>query len=250
MRVVVIQEPSAFAEYAATIIEDALSDTATPTLGVATGNTPTDIYRQLASRGSLAPSTEVFGLDEYQGIDSVHSSSFARYILDYVVQPCGLDSAALYLPPSSGTLEEIEDFEALHRQRSPLDIQILGVGRNGHIGFNEPGSSRDSTTRVVTLASETREDNRESFGGDVPETAITQGVATILRARKLLLVARGSSKAQAIAQLVRGEVSDLWPVTYLASHPGLIVLCDESAASLLARNDYSVVDSVGQPGVL
>lgn len=248
MRVVVIPEPSTFAEYGATIIEDALS--ARPTLGVATGNTPTAIYRQLAQRGAVPTNTEIFGLDEYQGLDASHPSSFARYILDHIIEPCGLDPAALFLPPTSGALDEIERFEAVHAQRSPLDIQILGVGRNGHIGFNEPGSSFESLTRVVRLTAETREDNHESFGGDVPQTAVTQGVATILRARTLLLMARGQSKAEAIAQLLRGEVSDLWPVTFLASHPDLIVVCDEAAASLLASEDYSVVNSVGQSSVL
>ena len=250
MRVVVIPESTALAAYGASIIEESLSGAPRPTLGIATGNTPTDIYRQLASRGSVPSNTALFGLDEYRDIDESHPSSFARYILDHVVGPCSLDPAALFMPPSSGKPDEIEQFENLHLQRSPLDIQILGVGRNGHIGFNEPGSPPDSQTRVVTLAPETIEDNRESFGDEVPKTAVTQGVATILRARRLLLVARGKSKAQAIAQLVSGEVSDCWPVTFLASHPDLVVVCDEAAATLLTRERYSVVDGVGQPGVL
>ncbi|MET0829635.1 MAG: glucosamine-6-phosphate deaminase [Microbacterium sp.] len=213
-------------------------------LGLATGSTPLPIYEALPSRlaGHNVSRVRGFALDEYVGIDPAHPQSYRSVISREVVQPLGLDPRRIHCP--NGSLDGIdhagEDFERAITDAGGVDLQILGIGTDGHIGFNEPGSSFASLTRVKTLTQQTREDNARFFDciDDVPRHCITQGLGTILRARHIVLLAFGSGKAEAIAAAVEGPVTASLPGSAIQLHPHTTVIMDEAAASALRFADY------------
>lgn len=197
--------------------------------GFATGRTPLDIYKELGSHGRLS-CAGAFSLDEYLSLEASDPNSFASYVREKIEPALGLPSGFVNVPDGSAenANSECARFEKLIAA-SQIDLQLLGIGRNGHIAFNEPGSSRDSITRVVDLDQTTRLDNGSEFGGLAPERAITQGVATIMRAKRVLVVATGEAKKLPLTHLLTGEVSSEWPITYLREHPDLVVLADQAA---------------------
>ncbi|MFT4234866.1 MAG: glucosamine-6-phosphate deaminase [Microbacterium sp.] len=213
-------------------------------LGLATGSTPLPVYEALVPRLTDVDVSQVrgFALDEYVGIDPGHPQSYRSVITNEVVTPLGLDPARIHTP--NGGVGGIEhaggDYEAAIDEAGGVDLQILGIGSNGHIGFNEPGSSFASSTRIKTLAQRTREDNARFFDSidDVPMHCITQGLGTILRARHLVLLAFGEGKAQAVADAVEGSVTASVPGSAIQLHPHVSVVVDEAAASKLERADY------------
>ncbi len=197
--------------------------------GFATGNTPLKIYDELRRGGPLEMAA-AFALDEYLGLEPQDERSFNWYVRNRVEPALGLPTGSIRCPNGAAEDPELEasQFEA-NIKESPIDLQLLGTGRNGHIAFNEPGSEGDSLTRVVELHEITRVDNGSDFDGLAPEKAITQGIATILRAKKLLLVATGESKSEPIRKLLAGKVDTQWPLTHLVDHPNLVVLVDRAA---------------------
>ncbi|WOF24009.1 glucosamine-6-phosphate deaminase [Microbacterium betulae] len=213
-------------------------------LGLATGSTPLPVYEALRPRlgGVDVSRMRGFALDEYVGLDPSHPQSYRSVIAREVVEPLGLDPARIRTP--DGSLEGIahagEDYEAAIEAAGGVDLQILGIGTDGHIGFNEPGSSFASLTRVKTLTRQTREDNARFFDriDDVPMHCITQGLGTILRARHLVLLAFGAGKAEAVAGAVEGPVTASLPGSAIQLHPHVTVLVDEDAASGLRDADY------------
>ncbi len=213
-------------------------------LGLATGSTPLPVYEALRSRLDGVDVSQVrgFALDEYVGIDPAHPESYRSVITKEVVEPLGLDPARIQTP--NGALETIahagDDYERAIAAAGGIDLQILGIGTSGHIGFNEPGSSFASRTRVKTLIEQTREDNARFFDSvdDVPMHCITQGLGTILDARHLFLLAFGEGKAEAIAGAVEGPVSSALPGSAIQLHPHVTVVIDEAAASRLEHADY------------
>lgn len=213
-------------------------------LGLATGSTPLPVYEALAPRLAGVDVSRVrgFALDEYVGIDPRHPESYRNVILREVVEPLGLDPALIRTP--DGSLDGIEhagdDYEAAIRAAGGIALQILGIGTDGHIGFNEPGSSFASLTRVKTLTAQTREDNARFFDSidQVPMHCITQGLGTIRRARHLVLLAFGEGKAAAVAGAVEGPVSASLPGSAIQLHPHATVVVDEAAASRLEHADY------------
>lgn len=213
-------------------------------LGLATGSTPLPVYEALTSRLAGVDVTRVrgFALDEYVGLDPAHPESYHSVITREVVVPLGLDPARVRVP--DGALEGIEhageDYERALAEAGGVDLQILGIGTDGHIGFNEPGSSFASLTRVKTLTQQTRKDNARFFDTveDVPRHCITQGLGTILRARHLVLLAFGAGKADAVAGAVEGPVTASLPGSAIQLHPHATVVVDEQAASALRRADY------------
>jgi len=213
-------------------------------LGFATGSTPLPVYEALVPRlaGLDVSRVRGFALDEYVGIAPGHPESYRAVIDREVVQPLGLDPALVRVP--DGSLEGIEhagaDYEEAIRAAGGIELQILGIGTDGHIGFNEPGSSFASLTRVKTLTGQTREDNARFFDSvdDVPTHCITQGLGTILRARHLVLLAFGEGKAEAVAGAVEGPLTASLPGSALQLHPHATVVVDEAAASRLRFADY------------
>ncbi|KZE89168.1 glucosamine-6-phosphate deaminase [Microbacterium sp. TNHR37B] len=213
-------------------------------LGLATGSTPLPVYEALRPRldGIDVSRVRGFALDEYVGIDPQHPESYRSVITREVVEPLGLDPRLIHTP--NGALETIahagEDYEAAIAEAGGVDLQILGIGTSGHIGFNEPGSSFASRTRVKTLIEQTRVDNARFFDSidDVPMHCITQGLGTILRARHLFLLAFGEAKAEAIAGAVEGPVTASLPGSAIQLHEHVTVVVDEAAASRLRHADY------------
>lgn len=213
-------------------------------LGLATGSTPLPVYEALRPRLTGVDVSRVrgFALDEYVGIDPRHPQSYRSVITTEVVEPLGLDPERIHTP--NGDLATIahagDDYERAIADAGGIDLQILGIGTSGHIGFNEPGSSFASRTRVKTLIEQTRRDNARFFDSidDVPMHCITQGLGTILSARHLFLLAFGEGKAAAVAGAVEGPVTSSLPGSAIQLHPHVTVVVDEAAASCLEHADY------------
>ena len=203
-------------------------------LGLATGSTPLPVYEALRPRleGVDVSRVRGFALDEYVGIDPRHPESYRSVITKEVVEPLGLDPDRIHTP--NGDLATIahagEDYERAIAEAGGIDLQILGIGTSGHIGFNEPGSSFASRTRVKTLIEQTRRDNARFFDSvdDVPMHCITQGLGTILSARHLFLLAFGEGKAAAVAGAVEGPVTSSLPGSAIQLHPHVTVVVDEA----------------------
>nr|WP_231366297.1 glucosamine-6-phosphate deaminase [Zhihengliuella flava] len=215
-------------------------------LGLATGSSPLAIYADLAERvrqGRLrVGAVRAFALDEYVGLAPSHPQSYHHVIRRTVTEPLGLSPELVHVP--DGAAADLEaaaaDYEAQIRAASGVDVQILGIGANGHIGFNEPTSSFASRTRIKTLAPRTRADNARFFDAaeDVPTHCLTQGLGTILDARELVLVATGEAKAEAVHAMIEGPLSSMCPASALQLHPHALVVLDEAAAARLELADY------------
>ncbi|MFT4258173.1 glucosamine-6-phosphate deaminase [Microbacterium sp.] len=213
-------------------------------LGLATGSTPLPVYAALRAQLADVDVSQVrgFALDEYVGLDPAHPESYRSVITREVVEPLGLDPARIHVPNGAeATIQHAgADYDAAIAAAGGVDLQLLGIGTDGHIGFNEPGSSFASRTRVKTLTQQTREDNARFFDSidDVPRHCITQGLGTILEARHLVLLAFGEGKAQAVADAVEGPLSAMLPGSAIQLHPHATVVVDEAAASRLKLADY------------
>ena len=213
-------------------------------LGLATGSTPLPVYAAMRERLADVDVSRVrgFALDEYVGIDPAHPESYSSVIAREVVEPLGLDPDRILTPPAhDADLEGAgERYDAAIRDAGGIDVQLLGIGTDGHIGFNEPGSSFASRTRVKTLTRQTREDNARFFDSidEVPRHCLTQGLGTIRDARHLVLLAFGEGKAAAVAGAVEGPVSALLPGSAIQLHSHVTVVVDEAAASQLKLADY------------
>ncbi|MFF0990625.1 glucosamine-6-phosphate deaminase [Kocuria nitroreducens] len=261
MDIVIVPTAADVATYAADVVADRIAEEPGTVLGVATGSSPVGIYRELARRraeGSLdLAHLTCFALDEYVGLAPEHPRSYAAYLDREIVRPFGLAPGRVRVPDASrADLEEAaEEYEQSIAAAGGIDLQILGIGTNGHIGFNEPVSSLSSRTRVTALSAQTRTDNARFFDRpqDVPTHCLTQGLGTILEARRVLLVAQGERKAAAVAAAVEGPVAARCPASVLQFHPRATLVLDEDAASgLTLENGHRPVpgrgDGAGQGG--
>lgn len=210
-------------------------------IGLATGRTMEPVYEkwveQAQSRGLKLHQSFFFMLDEYLGISSSHPSSFRSYIEKRLLYPLGLRPDQFAFPPThlvdQGTAGR--HYEELIQQASGIDLQLLGIGVNGHVGFNEPGSSKESRTRVVDLTEETRRSNQSHFGeGEMPVRALSMGIRSILDAKELMMLATGKSKADAIKYLVNHHDDEKCPATFLKGHPHFTLVLDPEAASKIS----------------
>jgi glucosamine-6-phosphate deaminase len=236
----VVADRAAASRQAAQVLADELA-TPLPVLGLATGSSVELVYEELASLVRADPAVAAgvrraqgFALDEYVGLPAGDPNSYRATLLREVATPLGLPPGQLHVPPVSGT----EDLGAYDRRISTaggVAVQLLGIGGNGHIGFNEPGSPLDAGTRLISLDERTRRDNSRFFDSlaQVPTQAVTQGIGTILRARRLILLAFGKQKAEALAAALAGPVTPQVPASALQRHPDVLVLADPDAASLL-----------------
>lgn len=214
--------------------------------GVATGSSPESTYRYLAQRvknGLDIKRVSAFALDEYVGLDPAHPQSYRSVINQKIVDGIGLSASAVHVLDGMATDLEAEcaHYEARIRAAGGVDVQLLGIGANGHIAFNEPGSSLGSRTRIKTLAPKTVADNARFFDGDttqVPVHCLTQGIGTIMEAGKIILVADGLNKATAIAGMAEGPITTFCPGSILQMHPDVTVVVDEAAASELKNAEY------------
>ena len=247
MEVIILNNAAEIGGVAADAIEGLLTQKPDAVLGLATGSSPLSIYDELAARcaaGRMSfAKARGFTLDEYVGLPPDHPERY-RNVIDTVFVSrvdflpgavAGPDGLAADIPAACAA------YEGAIRAAGGIDLQILGIGTDGHIGFNEPGSSLASRTRIKTLTHQTRMDNARFFGDDinaVPTHCLTQGLGTIMAARHVVLVATGRSKAEAVHQLAEGGVSALWPASILQHHPHATVLVDDAAARRLQLADY------------
>ncbi|WP_022891134.1 glucosamine-6-phosphate deaminase [Agromyces subbeticus] len=246
MEIVIVDDAEQVARHAADAVVRALRRKPTLVLGLATGSSPVAAYEELARRvqaGELDFSgVQGFALDEYVGLRATHPESYATVIARDVVAPLHMTPSLVHVPDGRG--QDLDaaarDFDAAIAASGGIDVQILGIGANGHIGFNEPGSSLRSRTRVKTLAARTRADNARFFDSfeDVPLHCITQGLGTISEARELILVAQGATKAAAVAAAAEGPVTAMCPASVLQLHPRATMILDAKAAADLAHRDY------------
>jgi glucosamine-6-phosphate deaminase len=256
MEVVISTAPDETGKLAADAISELLRRQPDAVLGVATGSSPLIIYDELGRRvaqGSLSLArAHAFMLDEYVGLPADHPQRYRNVIREQFIDKVDIDPKQVYGP--DGLADDLagacEAYERAIADTGGIDLQILGIGTDGHIAFNEPGSSLASRTRIKTLTSQTRRDNARFFGGDmdaVPQHCLTQGIGTILEARHLVLVASGRRKAEAVHQLVEGPISAMWPATALQLHPHVTVLLDTAAASRLQLASYYIETYQGKP---
>ena len=223
------------------MIEQLVLSNPAAVLGLATGSTPLTTWRALAARNLDLSRVRGFALDEYVGLPPGHPESYRSVITREVVEPLGLTPSLVRVPADSGPIETAgADYETAILEAGGIDLQVLGIGTDGHIGFNEPGSSFASLTRVKTLTEQTRRDNARFFASpeEVPMHCITQGLGTILRARHLVLLAFGAAKAAALAGAVEGPLTASLPGSAIQLHPRVTVIVDEAAAAGLAHADY------------
>lgn len=232
---------------AARIIANSVRRNPSLRLGLATGSTTLGMYKELARlhRDEALDFSGVvtFNLDEYLGLSAGHDQSFHHFMRQNFFSHVNIPAANIHIPEGtvSGDYERYcSSYEQSIRDAGGIDLQILGIGRNGHIGFNEPTSSLGSRTRLKVLSKETIDDNRKLFapGEKVPECAITMGIGTILEAKRILLLASGSSKATPIAQAIEGPVTASVTASALQLHPDVTFIVDQQAGAQLKHHDY------------
>jgi glucosamine-6-phosphate deaminase len=247
MEVVVLPGEEQVAALVADAVEALVRRRPDAVLGVATGSTPLPVYRELVRRresgsGPDYSAVRFFTLDEYVGLPSGSPASYRSTIARELTDPLGIDPARVHGPDPSpeGLADAGERYEAAIRDAGGIDLQLLGIGSDGHLAFNEPGSSLTSRTRIKTLTEQTRRDNARFFGSpeEVPRHVLTQGLGTIGDARHVVLIASGSGKAGAVAAAVEGPVTASCPASVLQLHPHATILLDDDAAAGLDRGEY------------
>lgn len=224
---------------AAAFYKEKISHQPNMILGLATGTTPIPLYKKLIKAykaGELSfKGITAYNLDEYVGLEKDHPASYYFFMRDNLFNHIDIDLNKTFIP--DGSIEPNEAIKNYQEQldKVTIDIQLLGLGSNGHIGFNEPGTSFESHTHMVTLAEKTRKDNARLFEKleDVPHTAVTMGIKDIMRAKEVVLIATGKNKAQAVLGMIKGEISESLPASVLQNHPNVHVFLDQDAASLL-----------------
>lgn len=256
MEVVILPGSGAIGAAAADAVEALLHRKPEAVLGLATGSSPLPVYNELAVRhaeqGLQFSSAAAFSLDEYVGLASGHPQSYREVIRTEFTNRVDIDPTHVHGP--DGSADDIPAacaaYEAAIAYAGGVDIQLLGVGTDGHIGFNEPTSSLASRTRIKTLTQQTRKDNARFFdhADEVPSHVITQGLGTIMEARHVILIATGGQKAQAVHELVEGPVAASCPASVLQFHPHATILVDEAAASGLKLADYYRYTYEHKPG--
>lgn len=249
MRICRVDSPESGGEAAAEIIIDAIDRSRGDhrrrfVLGLATGSTPASTWKALVARRDQLPGAEIaaFALDEYLDIEPSHPESYRSVVEREITRPLGLDPEYVRVPGDDGKDPQApERYERDIARAGGIDLQVLGIGRNGHIAFNEPGSSLTSRCRIARLSEQTRQDNSRFFapGEEVPAYCITQGIGTIMEARHLLLLAYGAEKAQALREALEGPVTPAVPASAIQQHPQVTVIADEAACATLSSGVLS-----------
>jgi len=246
MEIIIQPDSHQASQIAARIVARIVREKPHAVLGFATGNTPLQLYRNLVrmhrEQGLDFAGVTSFNLDEYVGIPPAHPSSFHSYMWAHLFSGINMPRERVHIP--DGLTADIpaacRQYEQSIRSAGGIDVQVLGIGTNGHIGFNEPSSSLSSRTRIKTLAEETRLDAAAAFGGEesVPTHVLTMGLGTIMDSKMCLLLAFGKKKARAIALAVEGAVTAMVPASVLQMHSRAVLVVDKDAASELKMADY------------
>lgn len=242
MEIIIQPTAEAATHVAAKIIAKLIRNQPDAVLGLATGSTPLRLYQLLIEMKLDWSKVTTFNLDEYIGLPRNHPQSYHSFMWENLFQHINITKENVHIP--DGNAADIphfcESYENEIRAAGGIDIQVLGIGTDGHIGFNEPTSSLASRTRIKTLTQQTCKDNARFFGSekDVPKHVITMGIGTIMEARLNLLLAFGDNKAKAIAEAVEGPITSVNPASVLQLHPTAKLCIDAPAASQLQRADY------------
>ncbi|MBN2899463.1 MAG: glucosamine-6-phosphate deaminase [Clostridia bacterium] len=210
-------------------------------LGLATGSTPEGLYQHLIKKYNEGifnfSQAKSFNLDEYVGLEPTNPNSYRYYMEKHLFSKIDLQAESIHMPNGMAASPEAEcaAYEQKIKDAGGVDVQILGIGRNGHIGFNEPSVDFQATTHVVSLDEKTIEDNARFFDhiDDVPKQAISMGIKTIMSSKKIILLASGGSKAEALYEMIYGKISPSVPASILQLHKDVTVICDEAAGALI-----------------
>lgn len=240
MRIIITKDYNELSKKAADIIIAVVKNEPHAVLGLATGTTPLGLYDELIAdhkkNGTDYSAARTVNLDEYAGLDANDKNSYAYFMRKNLFDGLNIDVKNTYIENGAAKDgdEECKRYDGL-LESLPRDIQLLGIGSNGHIAFNEPGTPFGSTTHTVELAESTVKDNSRLFDSidDVPRKAYTMGLKSIMQARKILVLATGANKADAVKKLVRGEITEQVPASVLQLHPDCTLICDAAAAALL-----------------
>lgn len=247
MEIIIKEDAQAASAAAARVVARLVREKPDAVLGLATGSTPLMLYQELVRMhredGLDFSRVTTFNLDEYVGLEKDHPQSYHRFMWDHLFSRININPDNVFIP--DGMTEDVPAFCAAYEQAiadaGGIDLQVLGIGSDGHVGFNEPTSSFASRTRIKTLSQRTVADNARFFDGDesrVPRHCITMGIGTIMDARRTLMLAFGGGKADAIAETVEGPVAAVVPASILQHHPAAKLFMDEPAASKLQQADY------------
>ncbi|SDZ11910.1 glucosamine-6-phosphate deaminase [Evansella caseinilytica] len=240
MNIIKVTDYQEMSKTAAALVAEEMMNKKISVLGLATGGTPFGTYQQLielVKAGEISfATTHTVNLDEYVGLANDHPDSYHQYMYENFFKHIDIPVEQTHLPngDADNLQQECLRYESILEELGGVDLQLLGIGENGHIGFNEPGTSFDSKTHIVDLEDSTRKANARFFdkGEPVPAQAVTMGIQTIMNSKKIVLLASGIKKAEAIARLLQGEVSEACPATVLKRHPHLTLIADEAALSL------------------
>lgn len=238
MEVIVLKDYKEVSKKAFEVMKEVVATKKNAVLGLATGSSPIGLYENMIQdhkeNGTSYADVTSFNLDEYVGINRNHEQSYYTFMHENLFHGIDIKEENVHVPYGD-TKEDCDGYEKAMEDYS-VDIQVLGIGANGHIGFNEPGTPFTETTHIVTLTEKTRQDNARFFEDDinkVPTHAITMGIATIMKAKKILLVATGENKADAVAAMINKVPSVDCPASVLQNHSNVVVIVDEAAASKL-----------------
>lgn len=222
------------------VMKEVVTSKPNAVLGLATGSTPLGLYKNMIedhkANGTSYKEVTTFNLDEYVGIDRNHKESYYTFMNQNLFSQIDIPAENVHLPYGN-TQADCDAYEKA-MENVQVDVQLLGIGGNGHIGFNEPGTAFTETTHIVELQERTRQDNARFFDNDinqVPTHAITMGIATIMKSKKVLLIATGANKADAVKAMIEGTPDVSCPASALQNHDDVIVILDEAAASKLSK---------------
>lgn len=257
MRVIILPSSTEVSQRAAKFIARQVERKPTSVLGLATGSTPLGTYRELIKLHEAGhfdcSQTTTFNLDEYVGLSPDHGQSYSFFMRENLFKYLNIDLARCHVP--DGLAEDFESYCVSYEQEiqkaGGIDLQLLGLGSDGHIAFNEPTSSLASRTRLKALTQQTRLDNARFFDSlaEVPTLAVTMGIGTILEARNILLLACGAKKASAVRSMIEGPISSFVPASALQLHANVTVILDEPAAGWLIKRDYYLACEQVQQGL-
>jgi glucosamine-6-phosphate deaminase len=242
MEIIIQPSKAAATDVAARLIAKLLREKPNAVLGLATGSTPVPLYQRLIEMKLDWSKVITFNLDEYIGLPREHSQTYHTFMWENLFQHTNIQKENVHIPDGNTTdiPKHCAEYEKKIAATGGIDLQVLGIGTDGHIGFNEPTSSLASRTRIKTLTRQTREDNARFFDSidEVPIHCITMGIGTIMEARTNVLLAFGENKARAIAEAVEGPITAMNPASALQMHPDTKVCIDEPAAAQLKLADY------------
>lgn len=237
MKIIEVKDYQEMSNKATAFLLERIHNNPTIKIGLATGGTPVGTYENLIAdhqkNGTSYQNIKTFNLDEYIGLSGEHEQSYRYFMNKQLFNHIDVKKTNTFIP--QGDVKDVEAecfaYEKLLEEHGGVDLQILGIGGNGHIGFNEPGTSFDSKTHVVELDSSTREANARFFESldEVPTQAITMGISTIMKSKEILLLISGESKREAVSNLLNGEITEDFPASILRNHPNVTIIADKSA---------------------